>query len=316
MSRRRGGFTLIELLVVIAIISVLIALLLPAVQQAREAARRVQCVNNLKQLGLALHNYHDSYNMLPSMNLFVPGSQYSVLGQILPYLDQTPMANALNFNMVYSDPSNMTVLMSTINTFLCPSDFPNTMPQMGGATNYMGDMGSGIAFLTTMGQPPNFPAPNGVFYQDSNTTFASIIDGLSSTGFFSERVLDDASMSQVHPLSDVFMGFTNPMTPDQALIQCRAINIYNLANQAPVFMGMPWLLGQHIFQHVSPPDDLSCGFFIPNRSTMPPSSRHPGGVNLLLGDGSVRFIKKSINLIVWRGLGTRNGGEVISGSDY
>jgi prepilin-type processing-associated H-X9-DG protein len=98
--------------------------------------------------------------------------------------------------------------------------------------------------------------------------------------------------------------------------QCQAININDPSSQFPLFMGAPWVNGQHIFLHVAPPNTRSCGFFLALRAIMPPSSKHPGGVNLLLGDGSVRFIKNTIDLATWRALGTRAGGEVISGDAY
>ena len=135
----------------------------------------------------------------------------------------------------------------------------------------------------------------------------AITDGLSNTTFFSERVLADGNNSIVSPIADVFFSPAFPLTPDDALQQCQAVNIYDLNNQFPLFMGTPWLCGQHIFLHVSPPNSRSCGFFVALRAVMPPSSHHAGGVNVLFGDGSVRFIKDSINLATWRALGTRAG---------
>ena len=120
------------------------------------------------------------------------------------------------------------------------------------------------------------PQPNGVFYGNSATTFAGITDGLSNTTFFSERVLADGNNSIVSPIADVFFSPAFPMTPDDAMQQCQAVNIYDLANQFPLFIGAPWLCGQHIFLHVTPPNSRSCGFFVALRAVMPPSSHHAG----------------------------------------
>jgi prepilin-type N-terminal cleavage/methylation domain-containing protein/prepilin-type processing-associated H-X9-DG protein len=319
MNSRRSGFTLIELLVVIAIIAVLIALLLPAVQSAREAARRIQCVNNLKQIGLALHNYHESRGSLPGADMVwnsANPTELSGLANILPYLELSNAFNSINFDFSYQDPTNSTVMMTVVNGFICPSDLADPIPSLGGQTNYMADMGSGIVWQLNVGVNASLPPPNGVFYGDSATKFAHITDGLSNTGFFSERVLADGNNAIVSPIADVFFSPGFPTTPDDALAQCLAVDINNLANQFPLFMGAPWLNGQHIFLHVGPPDSRSCGFFAALRADMPPSSRHPGGVNFLVGDGSVKFIKDSINLQVWRALGTRAGGEVISADSY
>jgi prepilin-type N-terminal cleavage/methylation domain-containing protein/prepilin-type processing-associated H-X9-DG protein len=319
--QRRPGFTLIELLVVIAIISVLIALLLPAEQAAREAARRAQCVNNLKQIGVALHNYHESRNALPAAEMVylgqVQGTSFSGLTQILPYLEQSVLFNALNFSLPDTDPSNNTVLLTRVNSFICPSDPYNPSPTMGGQTSYVADMGSGIVWQSSMFAPNiGLPMPNGVFYGNSATTFAAITDGLSNTGFFSERLVGDASAGIITPISDVFYVPGAPLTPDDAMAQCQAVNIYDPANQTVTTEGIPWVDGQHITLHVTPPNTRSCGFYSVLRAVMPPSSNHPGGVNLLLGDGSVRFAKDSINLSTWRALGTRAGGEIISADSF
>ena len=316
MNKHRSGFTLIELLVVIAIIAVLIALLLPAVQSAREAARRIQCVNNLKQIGLALHNYQESRTALPGADMVFNVTEISALSNILPYLEQSNVYNSINFDFSYQDPNNSTAMYTVINGFVCPSDFPSPIPSLGAQTNYMANMGSGIVWQASVGPNVGMPPPNGVFYGDSATKFAHITDGLSNTTFFSERVLADGNNAIVSPIADVFFSPGSPTTPDDALQQCLAVNIYDLSNQFPLFMGAPWLCGQHIFLHVSPPNSRSCGFFISLRAVMPPSSRHPGGVNVVFGDGSVKFIKDSINLPIWRALGTRAGGEVISADSY
>jgi prepilin-type N-terminal cleavage/methylation domain-containing protein/prepilin-type processing-associated H-X9-DG protein len=312
MRTKRGGFTLIELLVVIAIIGVLIALLLPAVQSAREAARRAQCTNNLKQIGLGLHNYLDSRGTLPASYSNYPGTQFSALSMILPQMEQTPLFDAINFSWVYSDPVNSTALNTKIGGFLCPSDRENPIPARGAATNYMANMGSWIVWQAATGPNTGLPEPNGVFRANYCAKLADITDGTSNTAFFSERILADGSNAIVSPKADVFFHPGAPTSVDEAVQLCNGVDINNLANQFPLFMGAPWMLGQHVYVHVTGPNTRSCGFFISLRMSMPSSSSHPGGVNVLLGDGSVRFVKDSVSLAPWRALGTRAGGEVIS----
>ena len=313
--KKRSGFTLIELLVVIAIIGVLIALLLPAVQAAREAARRSQCTNNLKQIALAMHNYLDSRGALPAAQYL--SSSFSSLTMALPQMEQSTVYAALNCDLTYDNPANSTVMFTTVSSFLCPSDFQNRMPSRGAATNYMANKGTQVMWLTPqMGPNASLPPPDGVFYAESSTKLAEINDGTSNTAFFSERCLADGSNSLISPLEDVFFHPGAPTTPDEARQMCMALDITNLANQFPLFMGSPWLHGQHTYQHSSTPNGRSCGYFMTLRATMPPSSRHPGGVNVAFGDGSVRFLKQSVNLATWRAIGTRNTGEVVSHADF
>ena len=316
MVRHRSAFTLIELLVVIAIIAVLIALLLPAVQAAREAARRIQCVNNLKQIGLAVHNYHESRGALPGAELVYNGTSFSAVSHMLPFLEQSTLYNALNFSLPNGDPTNSTVLAARVSSFICPSDVADTHPEYGGQTNYMADMGSWIVWQSASGPNAGLAPPNGVFYGSTATRFADVTDGLANTAFFSERVLADFTNGVVSPIADVFFSPAQPTTLDAAVQACQAVNIYDPASQFPLFMGAPWVNGQHVCLHVTGPNTRSCGFFTALRAIMPPSSRHSGGVNLLLGDGSVRFAKDSIDLATWRALGTRAGGEVISADAY
>ncbi len=316
INSRRAGFTLIELLVVIAIIAVLIALLLPAVQSAREAARRIQCVNNLKQIGLAIHNYHDARGALPGAELVHNGTSFSALSHMLPFMEQSNDYNALNFSLANYDPTNTTVLMLRVGIFICPSDVGDMHPEYGGQTNYMADMGSWIVWQAADGPNVGLLPPNGIFYGNSATRFAAVTDGLSNTGFFSERVLADFTNGVVSPIADVFFSPAQPTTVLQAIQACQAIDIYDPSSQFPLFMGAPWVNGQHVCLHVTGPNTRSCGFFTALRAIMPPSSHHPGGVNLLFGDGSVRFIKDSVNLVVWQALGTRAGGEIISADSF
>lgn len=313
---RRTGFTLIELLVVIAIIAVLIALLLPAVQQAREAARRTQCKNNLKQLGLALHNYISSCNVFPfaqeTGNSAPNDNEWSAVSQLLPYMDQANVYNQLNFSLGITNAANTPAVNRELQGMRCPSDSQNNISGAGGATNYMANKGNGIVWLGVL-TPPNvgFPEQNGVMYYQSCVRFGDITDGTSSTAAFSERVLADGNNGIVSPVADVFFSPLAPTTQDQAMQMCAAVDITNLSNQFPLFMGAPWAHGQHTYLHVTGPNSRSCGFFTQLRAVMPPSSKHVGGCHLQLCDGSVRFVNDSVDLVVWRALGSRAGGEVI-----
>ncbi|MEZ6106160.1 MAG: DUF1559 domain-containing protein [Pirellulaceae bacterium] len=307
-SSRRTGFTLIELLVVIAIIGVLVALLLPAVQMAREAARRITCQNNLKQLALAAHNYHDTMGQLP---LSGGPEQVLALSQLLPYFESKPTASTL---VPYQDPVNDAALSSWVSVVVLPSfGCGRTMlPQTGGATNYMTNKGTSVVWGLNAGPNANMPRLNGVFYRDSEVRFGDIPDGLSNTAMFSERLMADGSNGMISPVSDVFFHPGSPTTPDEAMTLCESHDINNLANQFPLFMGAPWIDGQHAYQHISPPNHRSCGFFGIGRATMPPSSRHPSGVNVAACDGSVRFVTNSVDLGSWRAFGSRNLSDLIT----
>lgn len=322
--QKRNGFTLIELLVVIAIIGVLIALLLPAVQSAREAARRAQCQNQLRQIGLGLLNYYDVHQCLPPSRF--TGKEFSALSYILPNLDQQTVFGALNFDVpnptpvvpgggpIYH-PANQTARLTSIATFLCPSDGFNPVPSRGGGVNYWSNLGSGIVFGPNVGPNALMPVQDGTIHVNSSVRFGQIVDGTSHVALYSERLIGDGSNSTVTLASDIFLGMTTPTTPDEAMCDCRdCVDKNDLANQFPIFMGAPWLYGAHAYQHVSPPNDPSCGFFSVSRATMPPSSRHPGGVNELYGDGKVRFIDNAIDLQIWRAVGSRDGGETYGDS--
>src|SRR5262249_28512784 len=188
-------------------------------------------------------------------------------------------------------------------------------PSMGTATNYHGNNGNKPVFVRARGLNAS-DEPNGIFYTESRKiTFGSITDGTSNTAFFSERVLGDGNMGLVSPLEDTFNGPNAapglPSTADEAAAWCQSVDITNPANQFPIFMGAPWGHGQHCYQHILPPNSRSCGWLPSLRAAMSASSRHTGGVNVLYGDGGVRFASNSVGLAVWRAIGSRDGGEVV-----
>jgi prepilin-type N-terminal cleavage/methylation domain-containing protein len=322
MSRlkfRHRGFTLIELLVVIAIIAVLVSLLLPAVQQAREAARRSQCKNNLKQLGLAMHNYLASVTRFPLCNESSSPS-YSVQTYLLPYMDQGNVYNLINFNVNYTDPTNVVPLAVNIPAFLCPSD-PNisNVPAGWGGTNYRANQGTGVLYglpSTVVGASGyGEPNPNGAFVPKAAIPVSQITDGLSNTAAFSEHPLGDFNQAISTP-TDTFEPGTHPTDGPTAMAQCYAIDPTNLSFQGYSNIGAPWMYAYHsttFYWHVSPPNGRGC-MYPPGHVQTTAMSNHAGGVHLLLCDGSVRFVTTNISLTIWNGLGTRNGGEVIG--DY
>ena len=323
----RRGFTLIELLVVIAIIAVLISLLLPAVQAAREAARRIQCVNNLKQIGLALHNYHDAIGTFPmgyaARVKFVNGATDTTPGwgwatMILPQIEQSPTYNAVNFVLAVEAAQNSTVIRTSMSAYLCPSDITTgPFPVLDGTTpgnaiatmtpsSYAASVGNDLTDATT---GLNYDGVgNGVIFRNSGIRLAGITDGSSQTIMVGER-----AWGNVH---GVWAGVvSNGTTRRGAMNRCPLTGA--LFNSAPTLVQAHG----HLLNTDTDGDGGLDDF----------SSPHPGGANFSFADGSVRFLKTvlrdsgsngsggtiySPTSLILQALTTRNGGEVLSADSY
>jgi prepilin-type N-terminal cleavage/methylation domain-containing protein/prepilin-type processing-associated H-X9-DG protein len=314
---RRQGFTIIELLVTIAIIAILVALLLPAVQSAREAGRRIQCTNNLKQIALAMLNYHDVVGTLP------PGRKGWGWGTwqmfVLPYIEQQPLYNAYNqlgdsvndvtldSLLLYMGPVNETVTTQRLAVFTCPSDTPNAPVEDVTSHNYGCNYGNtdvyadpnlnGVLFggapFGDIGADPTRATPG-----TQTVRLARIIDGASRTMLAAELVQGQGADLRGFTWYGPTSGFTSYPGPNSALAdvlteqpQC----VYPFSNNPPCTWNTP--------QDTVP-------VYLASRS------RHPGGVNVVLADGSVHFIKNQVNLAVWRALSTTQGREIISDDAY
>ncbi|HEV7221315.1 MAG TPA: DUF1559 domain-containing protein [Pirellulales bacterium] len=328
--KNRTAFTLVELLVVIAIIGILIAMLLPAVQAAREAARRSQCTNNLKQLGIGLHNFEQMRKSLPTGTTSqtyapdptIPANFYrwSAFAHLTPFLEQTAVYNVLDLSVpLYGGPSqgfavmpvNQRAVQIVVPLFLCPSDIgkpvTNYLGVVFGPSNYAACMGSGINGGTEY-------SADGIFYMNSNTKFADILDGASATAAMSESILGSSFVGSPPDPRTVYAYIGGSPITDA---NCLGASQYNVSDPR----SFSWANGDTrcaLYNHYLSPNSprLDCIGYDPQNSFTDTGWRtarswHPGGVNLLLADGSVRVIADSIDVRIWTGLSTRKGGEAL-----
>lgn len=332
MTRRgfsRGGFTLVELLVVIAIIGVLLALLLPAVQQVRSASRRSQCANNLRQIGIALNTFESTHQRYPVGSEAkpypgIPGHphnfyRWSTLAQLTPYVERTEVQNGLDMSVpLYGTdlrvtPINTSAVGQMIGQFLCPSDRGVPVAAGFGPTNYAASAGSG------MGGGTPFDT-DGLFFVNSKIRPRDVTDGLTKTVAFSESILGDGPTSLSnrnlvdHRTMYAFI-FPTPLTE----AACRGAASWNVTDRR----GFSWANGEYrsaLYNHYLTPNarTIDCiaakviGDVTVRYSAFgwrAARSLHEGGVNALFGDGSVQFVFESVDATVWRALATRAGGE-------
>jgi prepilin-type N-terminal cleavage/methylation domain-containing protein/prepilin-type processing-associated H-X9-DG protein len=304
------GFTLIELLVVITIVGLLVALLLPAVQTAREAARRVQCTNNLKQIGLALHGYHDAQGMFPSgFSLDNPGAGFAMPGwawgaRLLGGLEQSALYNAINQNLSYIAPAQRTVIETRISVFLCPSSGGSGPMSTGffgldqlAPGQYVASAGS-VSLKESDGQIAH---GNGLFFLNSRVAIHDLVDGSSSTLMTGERSRNVADATWVGVPGLSFILCTKDNWPVKT---CASAMFAVLGRTGPtsdiLFGAVP--TGSTPNSHGAGAD----GFW----------SLHPGGCNFLLCDGSVRYFNETMSPDVFKRLATRAGGEVVGSDQY
>ncbi|AMV40615.1 DUF1559 domain-containing protein [Planctomyces sp. SH-PL62] len=330
---RRSGYTLVELLVVVGIIGLVASITIPAVQAAREAARRATCGNNLRQLGLALHGYNATYSVFPSacgmpnfegLNPYYM-KQYSVLTQVLPNLDERALYDQLNFDAsvedYYLEPPpdglgsnpNFTVMSTRLGVALCPSDAGGGASGWGGGVNYRVNLGID-RWPTLLDSPFNGPIMS---YRCSPPSATS--DGLSQTIMLGEKLRGTAGGARPNPRTAMFKGGAGlPFSAEESLSKCR--DRRDAASGFYTTSGLSWFIGtlghtcyNHVISPNAPDPDCVLPSGNPISGLIGARSNHPSGVQAMMADGSVRFMSSSIQPNVWRALGTRGANDIASG---
>ena len=345
-SRSTRGFTLIELLVLIAIIAILIALLLPAVQQAREAARRSSCKNNLKQLGLAMHSYHETHSIFPRANFEREDSStygygnysyfsFSAQAMLLPFMDQAPLYNQFNFSLAPNQSTNDTSKRAVIPAFLCPSDVRSIVNGggygAGPGNSYAVCAGPSIYWFgvgpSTNTTPSNLQHQVGMFNYRKPVRIRDVLDGTSNVIAAAEILMGDGNNSDTQigagdTVRGVGRGSTASSFPALSDLKtwgaaCLAKKSSTPASPAPRGdTGSNWAYGNGgltVFNTLINPNCVTCSGCGTNDAPglFPARSRHTGGVHILMGDGATRFISENVDSVTWQNLGAISDGNVL-----
>ena len=332
----RVGFTAVELLVAIAVVGLLLSLILPAVQSARERSRNVQCLNNLRQVGMACLQFESAHRHLPSYRgKRKPGpnqgpvkTNLSVQAQLLPFLDQQKLFDRIDRNedgqTLGGEPPgseyNGDLLRIRVPVFVCPTD-----PLADNGISYLACAGTTPGVNTSTPESEPGAAKMGMFVRFNGARLSSVRDGLSNTAMFSERLVGDQDQARYTPsrdvadIADMPPGHWSLLLPEDVVRACRLVTSLDIRHSS--YVGYTWLLGgypQTLYNHVLPPNsaipDCGYGYFGEGHGQGAISARslHPGTVNVVMGDGAARPVNASIDLAVWRALASIRGEEVIS----
>ena len=310
LHRSRGALTLIECLVVISIIGLLVAILIPAVQAVRESSRRAQCTNNLRQLGLALHNFASAHGRLPDCH---SPTDFSIHVAVLPYMEMRPLYDSLNFSFGPGVQAweNQTASATPPVVFLCPSDFAQKIEGAPGSTSYGGNLGDGVQ---RFGYNGAFGSPY------TSVRFDEFTDGLATTALMAEWCRGGVGSLERIRNRGLFVApeFQEPDQLEDFALACRNIDTQK-AQTNPHFKGSNWTWGEFnltFYNHVLTPNQPSClngnGYQI---GAFTAGSLHSGGANVLFGDGHVRLVTDRVGSPSWRAMGSRNGKDVVTEAD-